>query len=504
MTKITYSPYLKKKYSTDNFGVIQVRRTENRKSTYYTLSESLKEIYWNKKKGEVRSNYKECERLTNLIKDKIDELKFTDNKEPENLVEKIEKESNEKVSFIKFFENQLLYYQTRREIGSYKSHKTSYFHLMNFLKTLDKKDLLFSELTTFFIRDFETYLKCTKDLSTNTCIKYLKTTKNVFKKGIEFYVYTTNIDPFLRVNKKKTPVSKDPLTKVEIETIFNTKIDKNDPLYNVKNYFLFQIFSQGTRVSDLISLRWGNLVSGNLVFYQFKTKKPHLVSLNEIILLRLVDYLPNGDKILNTKFNFSIDNVDYNMTYQEIEKHYELISKENISNYINISDIMKGINKVDKNIEKLLQTWLDLKNEKKNLIKMKLEMEITEYSLKNPSKFIFPILDNKIFENVQFDSQKHTLSKYQYNQMSSKTTIYNKQLKKLQERCGLNKVLTTHLSRHSYTGLMIEHTGKDIYTISKNLGHSGLGSTEHYVSDFLDNRVISENDGMTKTFNNIF
>ena len=88
--------------------------------------------------------------------------------------------------------------------------------------------------------------------------------------------------------------------------------------------------------------------------------------------------------------------------------------------------------------------------------------------------------------------------------MSSKTTIYNKQLKKLQERCGLNKVLTTHLSRHSYTGLMIEHTGKDIYTISKNLGHSGLGSTEHYVSDFLDNRVISENDGMTKTFNNIF
>ncbi|MFD0777919.1 hypothetical protein ACFQZF_04845 [Flavobacterium myungsuense] len=149
MTKITYTPYLKKKFSTDNFGVIQVRRTENRKSTYFTLSESLKEIYWNKKKGEVRSNYKEYERLTNLIKDKIDELKFTDSKVPENYVEKIEKESNEKVSFINFFENQLLYLQSRREIGSYKSHKTSYFHLMSFLKTLDKKDLLFSELTTF-------------------------------------------------------------------------------------------------------------------------------------------------------------------------------------------------------------------------------------------------------------------------------------------------------------------------------------------------------------------
>ena len=101
------------------------------------------------------------------------------------------------------------------------------------------------------------------------------------------------------------------------------------------------------------TLRWGNLVSGNIVFYQFKTKIPHSVSLNEIILFRLIDYIPNGEKILNTKFKFSIDKVDYNMTYQEIEKQYELISKENISKLINIEDIMKGINKVDENIERL-------------------------------------------------------------------------------------------------------------------------------------------------------
>jgi integrase len=503
MTKITYTPYLKKKYTIDNFGVIQVRRTQNRKSTYFTLSETLKEVFWNKKKGEVRSNHKEYERLTNLISDKIDELKKIDNSVFENTITH-KKESNEKVSFINFFENQLLYHQTRREIGTYKSHKTSYFHLINFLNTLDKKDLLFSELTTFFIRDFETYLKGKDNLSTNTCIKYLKITKNVFNKGIEFLVYSTNIDPFLRVNKIKTPVNKEPLSKLEIETIFNTEIKEDDSLYNIKNYFLFQIFSQGMRVSDLMTLRWGNLVSGDIVFYQFKTKKPHLVSLNEIILLRLVDYLPEGKNIVNTKFNFSVNDINYSMTYQEIEKHYEKVSSENISKYISIEDVMKGINKVDENVERLLQTWLELKNEKKNLIKMTLEMKITEYSIKNSSKFIFPILDNKIFENVHFDGQKHILTKYQYNQMSSKTTIYNKQLKKLQKRCGLNKVLTTHLSRHTYTGLMIEHTGKDIYTISRNLGHSGLKNTEHYVSDFLDKRVISENDDMTKTFKNIY
>lgn len=504
MTKISYTPYLKKKYSGDEVGIIQIRRTENRKSTYFTLSESLKDSYWNTKKKEVRANYKDSERLNNLIKDKIDELKLIDRKSPENLEGKIEKVSNEKVSFINFFKNQLLYHQTRREIGTYKSHQTSYFHLMSFLKTLDKKDLLFSELTTFFIRDFETYLKGRGNLSTNTCIKYLKITKNVFNKGIEYSVYSTNIDPFLRVNRIKTPINKEPLSKLEIETIFKTEIKEDDSLYHIKNYFLFQIFSQGMRVSDLMTLRWRNLISGDIVFYQFKTKKPHFVSLNEIILLRLADYFPEGKNIVNTKFNFSVDDVNYSMTYQEIEKHYEKLSRENISNFISIQDVMKGVSKVDENINKTLQNWLELKNEKKNLIKMILIMKITEFSNQNPSKFIFPILDNKIFENVHFDGQKHTLTKYQYNQMSSKTTIYNKQLKKLQIRCGLNKVLTSHLSRHTYTGLMIEHTGKDIYTISRNLGHSGLSTTEHYVSDFLDKRVISENDEMTKTFKNIY
>ena len=442
--------------------------------------------------------------MTNLIKDKIDELKFTDSKLPDNYVEKVEKESNEKVSFIKFFENQLLYYQTRREIGSYKSHKTSYLHLMNFLKEQKKSDLLFSELTTFLIRDFETYLKGKGNISTNTCIKYLKTTKNVFKKGIEHLVYSTNIDPFLRINKKKSKTNTDPLTRTEIELFFNTKIDEEDPLFHIKNYFLFQIFSQGIRVSDLMTLRWGNLVSGKIVFFQYKTKKPHSIPLNEIILLRLVDYFPNGRSILNTKFNFTIDGINYNMTYLEIDKYYENISKESISKYISIEKVMKGIiPEIDEKVEKLLQSWLEVLNEKKNLIKIKLMIEITQYSLNNPRKFVFPILDDKIFDDVDFKGDSHFLSKFQYNQMSSKTTIYNKQLKKLQERCGIKKNLTSHLSRHSYTGLMIEITNKDIYTISKSLGHSNISTTENYVSNFLDERVERENDVLDKSFKNI-
>ena len=76
--------------------------------------------------------------------------------------------------------------------------------------------------------------------------------------------------------------------------------------------------------------------------------------------------------------------------------------------------------------------------------------------------------------------------------------------KKLQEKCEIDIVLTSHLARHSYTSLMIESTDKDIYTISKSLGHANLSTTQHYISEFLDERVFKENDKLNKTFKNIF
>lgn len=507
MSKITYTPYLKKKYSTDRYGILQIRRTENRKSTYFSLSESLKEVYWNKNKGEVRANHLDNERLNNLINNSIDELKLKD--ERNDLVSKKPKlnkpeETITKVSFIDFFNSQLSYYSTRREIGSYKAHKTSYNHLLEFLKTRRQKALSFDDLNTTFVRDFETFL-IGKGLSTNTCIKYLKTIKNVFKKGIEHDVFISNKNPFSTINKSKAPVNIKPLTKLEIETIFKDDIDKKDKLYNVRNYFLFQIFSQGMRVSDLFTLRWGNLTTGTIVFYQFKTKKPHRIPLNEIILFRLVDYLPSGRAIYEHKFNFSIEGVKYQMNYQEIEKQYHNVKKENISKFISIGDVLKGKEvEVDAETLKLLENWLEVLKEKKEWLKMKLIIEISKYGKKNSNKFVFPILDNKIFEDVEFNGEKHILTKYQYNQISSKTTMYNKDLKKLQEKCKIERVLTSHLSRHSYTGLMIEATGKDIYTISKSLGHSNITTTEEYVSHFLEHRVLSENEELNNQFTNIF
>jgi len=350
------------------------------------------------------------------------------------------------------------------------------------------------------MRDFETYL-IELGLSINSCIKYIKTIKNVFNKGVALDKFTPIKNPFITLNKKTTPVSKKTLGRKEIEIIIQTPIDKESPLYHYKNYFLFQIFAQGIRVSDLMTLRWGNLITGEIIINQFKTKTLLKIRLNFIVLLRLADYFPKGVKIVNVKYKFKLKDADYSMSYREIEQHYNKLQKDSIGLFIQLNMSEKLEDKKElKELEKVLTSWLDVMAKIREKIKMELIIEICIYGKANPEKFIFPLLDDKIFNGIEFNAQKHILSKYQYNQLSSKTAHYNKQLKKLQELCQIDIVFTSHLARHSYTNLMIETTNKDIYTISKSLGHSSLSTTEHYLNEFLTDRINESNDGMNETF----
>jgi integrase len=493
--KVTYKPCLRKKYALDPVGIIQIRRTENRKTTYFSLGISIKPKFW-LKSGGVSSTYPEHIEINKKIEDKINLLKLNDLSD--NVIMTVKVIEDE--TFIDFFNSQLLHLQTRKEIGSYKSHKTSYLHFTNFLATKKIKQIYFKDLTSSLMRDFETYL-LGLGLSINSCIKYIKTIKNVFNKGVKLDKFTPVKNPFISLNKKTTAVSKKTLGKFDIEKIFRTQISKDNPLYHYKNYFLFQIFAQGLRVSDLLTLRWSNLITGEIIFNQFKTKTPHKINLNFIVLLRLADYLPNGVEVVANKYSFVLNSKNYLMSYSEIESHYNKLQSENISIFMKLVNSNKAEDKQKLNeLEGLFNSWLGVLDEIRDKISAILVLQISAYGKSNPKKFIFPILDDKIFNDIEFNAQKHILSKYQYNQLSSKTAYYNKQLKKLQLLCGVETTFTSHLARHSYTNLMIETTQKDIYTISKSLGHTNMSTTEHYVNEFLYERIYESNDKMYKTF----
>lgn len=74
--------------------------------------------------------------------------------------------------------------------------------------------------------------------------------------------------------------------------------------------------------------------------------------------------------------------------------------------------------------------------------------------------------------------------------IASQNTTANGHLKELAEMAGVTTNVSTHIARHSWSD-MARRRGFDVYLISQGLGHSGIRTTEHYLSgsdaEALDN-----------------
>lgn len=484
-TSTTFTPCLKKKFSKNKEGIINIRVTENRKSKYFSIQETINEDYWNHKRCEVKAKHPQSEMINIRINQKIEELKkvFLRTESIQEL------KLNDRHSFLVFFRNQINHLISRKKIGTSKNSQTCLKHIEGFVKSQGKVDLLFSEIDIEFVTDFETYI-LSKDIAPNTTKKYVSVFGRIFNTSIKMNIFIPTMNPFIMFENKRMPVQKKKLEKKDIEIIMNTEFDENEILFKIKNLFLFQIFAQGLRIGDLLTLKWSNLIDGDIQFVQLKTKKPHFIRLNEIVLLILKDFLPHRCKaIMEQKYSLTNDKNSPKMSFNEVKSYYDNISRELMSKFI------QG----DKESIEKIEYWKMVLDKIRTAVTMKIHIEINSYAKKHSGEFMFGLLDEKNFKEVLFNSET-LLTKFQYNQISSKTTVYNKQLKRLQERCGIDVLFTSHLPRHTYTNLLIENTDRDIYSISKLIGHRRLSATENYVNEFNKDRVEKVSDELSSQF----
>ena len=474
---------LKKKYSKDNYGIINIRMTKDRVSDYFSTKEKLKCSNWDYKKNRVKEKYEDSERLNKLIQDRIDDLK-----KQYGITQSVELvKQNNNGSFLKYLNDEIEYLENVKRIGTSKRYRTTYYNLKKYLSSKNKSDLLFSDIDSTFVRSYESSL-ISQGIKNNTTKNYINCIKRLFNQSVRQNIFIPSVNPFIFYVNRKEPVEKKRLSKLDFEKIIELKLEKKDTLYNTKNFFLFQVFSQGLRVGDLLTLRFKNIIEGRIKFFQGKTKKPHTILINDNMMMILRDYIDvDTKKYLDMKWKFKTDSVEYTMTYDEMRTKYKEIVK----------DSLKG-NLLSKGIPKEVINWKNHLDSVRFKIHGNLLIELHKFSKSNPDRFIFPILNPTDFKSVEFLGDTK-LTKYQYNKISSKTTLYNKNLKNLQKLCGLNTNLSSHISRHTYTDLMLMGN-TDVYDISKSLGHTKLATTEHYLKDFSEERVDDSNTKMNNQF----
>ena len=145
--------------------------------------------------------------------------------------------------------------------------------------------------------------------------------------------------------------------------------------------------------------------------------------------------------------------------------------------------------------------YMGKNHKKRDLLLIQPAKEILQLYWKEgakPTDYIFPLLDNdQPFAGAIIPEDKETLSPAMkqklIEQVSSKTSIVNNNLKKIKELAGLNKKLTSHIARHTFA-YKAKQAGIPDGRIKGILAHSSLKVTEGYMGEFSteeDDRVLS-------------
>lgn len=107
-----------------------------------------------------------------------------------------------------------------------------------------------------------------------------------------------------------------------------------------------------------------------------------------------------------------------------------------------------------------------------------------------PSDYIFPLLDSsaKYAKDSDVDTMPVELKKQLFSQIYSKNALLNKNLKKIASDAGISKVLSFHISRHSFASLAREKAVPS-KVVQEALAHSSLSTTERYLHSFSTEEV---------------
>lgn len=118
-------------------------------------------------------------------------------------------------------------------------------------------------------------------------------------------------------------------------------------------------------------------------------------------------------------------------------------------------------------------------NQQIRLKLMPCAQEIIQRYSDSGSEYVFPILT-------------HTHPDKAYKQYKEKLCYYNKLLKELGQQAGIDRPLTSYVSRHSWASLAYEES-TDVAVISKGLGHTTSRTTYIYIKGIDDNRLDDAN-----------
>ena len=150
---------------------------------------------------------------------------------------------------------------------------------MNKLKEyLEGEDLVFQEVNLDFLSQFQDFL-VEKGNNSNTIHNNFTAFRTIYYKAIEEGKVKQVHNPFFSFKLKQASVERIRLSESEIFELSKLALPEGSLIWNIRNSFIFSFYCAGIRASDILLMKWKNVLDGRLVYQMHKTKMHHSIVL---------------------------------------------------------------------------------------------------------------------------------------------------------------------------------------------------------------------------------
>jgi integrase/recombinase XerD len=322
---------------------VKIKVTFNRERKYFSIGIDLTKDEFDKIRNNQRRTIEQKEINTKLTyfltkaETVINNLTvFTFDKFEENFLE--QRNTHNSVSFA--FDKYIEVLKIENRIGTAVSYECAKRSIETF-----KKNLTFAEVTTTFLKKYESWMK-QNEKSVSTIGIYLRSLRAIYnQQNIDKSVYPFGDDKKLYSIPTGRNIKK-ALKVEEIARIYNFQTEPLSMKERAKDYWLFLYFSNGMNVKDFCLLKWKNIDNEMLFYKRAKTERSKKDSKEIQVSLKsqTLDIIKRWGQPSISKEAYIFPHLEAGMTAERQRAIYQQLTKT-INKYMKQIAFELGLNK---------------------------------------------------------------------------------------------------------------------------------------------------------------
>lgn len=333
---------------------LALRVTSFRRRSYFYLGHNIDPNDWDERAEKVKKSHPKHQYLNRLIRKKYDQLddiiyeaeRVKKQLSAKQITDKI-KGNKSSTSFFDLANEHVEDLEKSKKFNRAISDRSKAKMVKEFNKG---KDLIFQEIDENFLRRFRNYLLNEKKNSERSVMNSYVLIRLLFNRAIRRGIVDQSLYPFGRdkILIKYPESRKIGLTEEEILKIDALDLEKHSSIWHTRNVFLFSFYLAGIRITDVLHLKWNDIVEDRLFYRMKKNSKLDSLKLPEKAIEILNFY--RAHKRFNNDFIFpELKKIGSDETLQKYSAIKGAIKTHN-SNLKNIADLAEIDKKITNHI----------------------------------------------------------------------------------------------------------------------------------------------------------